>query len=66
MRVVLGLAVFSGFFLLFWFTFPVRSSEESLRVRRWFLVTALVALGACAAWLVLVGVQAAVGAVTGG
>jgi hypothetical protein len=53
MRAVLGLAVVGGLFLLFWFTFPVRASEQSQRVRRWFLVTAFLALGAAAVSLVV-------------
>jgi hypothetical protein len=53
MRAVLGLAVVGGLFLLFWFTFPVRASEQSQRVRRWFLVTAFLALGAAVVSLVV-------------
>jgi len=53
MRVVLGLAVGGGLFLLFWFTFPVRDSEQSQRVRRWFLATACFALGAALVSLVV-------------
>jgi hypothetical protein len=65
LNVALGLAVGGGLFLLFWFRFPILESEDAARMRGWFLVSAVALLGACAAWLLLLGVRAALGAIGG-